>query len=191
MGEYDAATKFLIERFAADWLTLAGRPPPAGGAVRVVDADLSTVTSVPDKLVRVGTGRRAFVAHVDLQARRDAGLDGRVLAYNVMAMARHGVPVRSIVFLLRPAADSPRITGGVRQTDARGSALTFAYELVRVWRLPPAAVLGGPVGTLPLAPITAVGRADAGAVIRRMRDRLDRRGPARRSPASCGRPPAC
>ncbi len=148
--------------------------PVGGRPVRVVDADLSTVTSVPDKLVRVGAGRRGFAAHVEFQTARDRDLDERVLAYNVLARRRHGVPVRSVVFLLRRAAGPPGVTGSVRWPAATGSQLSFDYQLIRTWELPVGRVLAGGLGTLPLAPIAAVTRAEVPAVVRAMRDRLDR-----------------
>ncbi len=178
MGTYDATAKYLIEHHAADWLALAG--VAVDGPVRVVDTDLSTVTSVPDKLVRVGSGRRGRLVNVEFQSGPDARLDERVLGYNVLARRRHRRPVHSVVFLLRPAADSPRVRGSVRW--AGGSPLSFAYQVVRAWELPPERLLAGGLGTLPMAVIGDVTRAGLPGVIRRIRDRLDREVP----PAEAG-----
>ena len=180
MGAFDATTKYLIERHAADFLALAGvavgRRP-----VRVVDAELTTITSVPDKIVIIGRGRRRVAVHVEFQTGRDVDIDERVLAYNVLAHRRHRMAVRSIVFALTPAAVPPGVRGSVRWAGSDGSPLSFDYQLIRVWRLPVAAVLAGGLGTLPMAPVVAVSRADVPAVIRHMRDRLDREVPPQKA----------
>ena len=173
MARFDATAKHLIEGGPRDWLVLAGLPvPKARSAVRAVDADLSTVTSAPDKLVLVGGTGVRYIAHVEFQSARDRYLDGRILLYNVLARKRHGLPVRSIVFLLRPAAASPRVTGGVRETLDPQSRLEFDYRLIRVWELPVEQLLTGGLGTLPLAPISAVTSSDLPAIVGRVRDRL-------------------
>ena len=175
MGAYDATTKYLIESHTADWLRLAGLA--TAGPIRIVDADLSTITSASDKLILVGQGAHRFVVHVELQTGRDARLDERVLAYNVLARRRHGLPVRSVVFALRPEAVPPGVRGSVRWPGPAGSPLLFDYDLVRVWTLPADQLLAGPLGTLPLAPVSAVDRAAVPGVIREIRRRLDREVP--------------
>jgi predicted transposase YdaD len=172
MGAFDITTKFLIETYAADWLALA-RVRTRGLRVRVVDADLSTISSTPDKLIRLGTGRRGSAVHVEFQSARDAELDERVLGYNVLARRRHRVPVRSVVFLLRPDAGPSSVRGSVRWNDEAGSPLSFGYDLIRVWELPAEQLLAGGIGTLALAPIAAVNRSAVRGVINQMRDRLD------------------
>jgi len=69
---------------------------------------------------------------------------------------------------------TPRLAGGVREHLDDRSRLEFDYRLVRVWELPVEAVLAGGLGTLPLAPVTAVAEGDLPAVVERMRVRLDR-----------------
>ena len=177
MGAFDVTTKFLIENHTADWLALAG-VPTRGLVSRVVDADLSTISSTPDKLIRIGTGRRGNAVHIEFQSARDADLDERVLAYNVLARRRHGVPVRSVVFLLRPEAGPPSVRGLARWHEVSGSPLSFEYGLIRVWELPVERLLSGGIGTLALAPISAVPRSAVRGVIGRVRDRLDREVPA-------------
>jgi predicted transposase YdaD len=173
MGAFDVTTKFLIENHTADWLALAG-VPTRGLVPRVVDADLSTISSTPDKLIRLGLGRRGTAVHVEFQSARDADLDERVLAYNVLARRRHGVPVRSVVFLLRPEAGPPSVSSVIRWHGESSSPLSFDYDLIRVWELPPERLLAGGIGTLALAPIAAVPPSAVRGVIGRVRDRLDR-----------------
>ncbi len=175
MGDYDITAKALIQGGPRDWLTLAGMPVPADpAAVTAVDADLSTVSSVPDQLIRVDDPAGPYVAHVEFQSWADPDFDGRVLWYNVLARRRHRVPVRSVGYLLRPDALTARITGGVRERLDGRARLEFDYRLVRVWELPVAALLAGGLGTLPLAPVSAGAAGDLPGVIARMRLRLDR-----------------
>src|SRR5439155_20388219 len=47
-------------------------------------------------------------------------------------------------------------------------------QVIRVWRLPAEQLLQGGVGTLPLAPISAVTEADLPGIIGRMKERLSR-----------------
>jgi hypothetical protein len=69
-------------------------------------------------------------------------------AYNL----HHDVPVRSILVLLRPAADQPRLTGKLTY-QCGGCDLQFKYEVVRQWRQPLAPYLTGGLALLPLAPL--------------------------------------
>jgi hypothetical protein len=50
--------------------------------------------------------------------------------------------------------------------------LRFLYQVNRVWQLPVETLLSGGLGTLPLAPISAVARSEVPAVIERMKERL-------------------
>jgi hypothetical protein len=85
MGDYDITAKHLIEGGPRDWLTLAGLPVPAdAAAVTAVDADLSTVASAPDKLIRVDDPSGPYLAHVEFQSGADVNFDRQVLVYNVL-----------------------------------------------------------------------------------------------------------
>ena len=172
MGDYDVVSKHLIAGGPRDWLTLAGLPVPAAAAVTAVNAELSTVGAVPDQLIRVDDPADPYVAHVEFQSGADVDFDGRMLLYNVLARWRHRLPVRTVAYLLRPAALTRRLTGGVRERLDDHARLAFDYRLVHVRDLPVDTVLGGGIGTLPLAPVTAVAAADVPGVIERMRARL-------------------
>jgi hypothetical protein len=58
---YDAATKSLIERHPADWLRVLGMPT---GTVEVIDADLATVTTEADRVLRVTDVETPYLAHI-------------------------------------------------------------------------------------------------------------------------------
>ncbi|MGO8750078.1 MAG: hypothetical protein ACLQNE_29380 [Thermoguttaceae bacterium] len=167
---YDASTKYLVQTRLADWLPLCGRTTTA--ELQVIDADLATVTAAADRVLRVCEDP-SWLLHVELQASRDSDLLPNLPAYNILLERRHGVLVRTVVVLLRKAADWPELTGTF-QRGFRGEPpyLTFRYEVVRVWELPLETILSGGLGILPLAPLSAVAEAELPGVIRRMDERI-------------------
>jgi predicted transposase YdaD len=169
---FDATLKELIEAYPRDWLAQLGLSSLA--PVDVIDADLSTVTTQADKVLRVHDVV-PWLFHLELQASRDPHLSGRLHRYNVLLHYRHGLPVHTVLVLLRREADDPSLTGMVRVQPPHGrSSLEFRYEVVRLWQRPVETILEGGVGTLPLAPLCKVARAALPGVIRRMDERLTR-----------------
>jgi len=169
---FDATLKELLERYPSDWLAQLGMT--AAGTVELIDADLSTITTQSDKLIRVNDPD-PWLLHIELQAGRDPRVDRRALKYNVLAFDRHDLPVESVVVLLRPEADAPNLTGRLAYRPARGKgSLEFQYQLLRLWQRPVETVLAGGVGTLPLAPLCAVSQEAVPEVIDQMRERFQR-----------------
>lgn len=167
---YDATTKYLLESDPAGWLEYVGLGRPASASI--IDADLATVTSEADKVIRANDPS-PWLGHVELQSSRDAGLPDRLLRYNVLLRARHGLSVQSAVILLRPEADHPELSGINRHHHVSGECyLEFRYHVVRVWEMPVEEVLAGPLATLPLAPMARVGMDQLPQVIRRMEERF-------------------
>jgi hypothetical protein len=100
--------------------------------VEVIDADLSTVTAQVDKVFRI-PGAIPWLLHLEFQASRDPYLWRRVLKYNALLHERHGLPVHSVVVLLRREADDPKLTGGVQYRPAPGlGSMDFRFQVVRV-----------------------------------------------------------
>ena len=167
---FDAILKHLPEDYPEDWARFAGVNAP----VTVIDADVSTVTAAADKVLRV-EGLDPWILHLEFQASHDATLGRRLLHYNVLLGVRHTLPVRSLVILLRPEADGKDLTGRVNwRLPHLKPYLEFEYEVVRLWQLPPEAVLEGGIGTFPLAPLTKVARPELPRLIREMAQRIDR-----------------
>jgi predicted transposase YdaD len=80
-----------------------------------------------------------------------------------------------VVVLLRPAADGPELTGEYEQgVPGWGRTLSFRYQVIRVWELPPERLLTAGLPLLPLAPVSAVPQERLpevlAAVARRLRD---------------------
>src|SRR6266436_1261889 len=105
---FDAILKHLVEAYPAAWAASVGAP--ADAPVRVIDADISTVSGGADKVIHVEAAI-PWLLHLELQTGPDASLLDRAHLYNTLLGYRHGLPVRTVLFLLRRQADSPRFTG--------------------------------------------------------------------------------
>lgn len=121
---YDATSKDLIETDPAGWVTFLGCPVPPG-AVSLVDADVSTVTADADKVIRVDHPT-PWLLHLEIQANTDDTLPRRVLWYNALLQHRHGLPVASVVVLLRPAGTLTGGCGRPRRSAPRGISCTMS-----------------------------------------------------------------
>jgi predicted transposase YdaD len=94
--------------------------------------------------------------------------------YSTLLEYRHQLPVRSVVVLLTKQAQLA-VINGVYQRGFPGEAPydTFGYQILKVWELQPERLLGGGLGTLPLAPICAVTEEQLPGIIEQMKARLD------------------
>lgn len=173
--QFDITFKHLIEAHPADWAMLA---EVHGEPVEVIDADLATVMAEADKVLRVAAAE-SWLVELEAQSTYDAKLPGRVFRYNALLDGRHGLPVDSVVLLLRPEADGPAMTGRLeRELPRRRRYLVFDYTVIRAWELSVETVLKGGIGTLPLAPLARVVPGDLPAVIRAMDERIAAEAPA-------------
>jgi hypothetical protein len=168
---YDTALKDLVESHPADWVAFVGTPTTA--PVHVIDADLATVTAAADKVIRVEE-REPWILHLELQSSPTTDLAGRVQWYNTLLRYRHHAPLRSVIVLLRPSANSPRLTG-VYQNQFPGEApyLEFRYHLVKLWQVPPDDLIAAGLGTVPLAPLGQVDEGGLLEVFQKMKLRLN------------------
>jgi predicted transposase YdaD len=168
---YDVTTKRLFERDPRDWLELLGFA--TGSHVRPIDPVLPLVALQADKVVRV-EDLEPWLFHVELQASYDRELPLRMLGYNALLSMRDGLPVESVLLLLRPEADGPLLTGQVALgRPDRPPRHTFAYEVVRLWQIPAERLLAGGLSTLPLAPLASLERTALPSVVRRVAERLE------------------
>jgi predicted transposase YdaD len=167
---YDATTKDLLEIAPADWLAFLGHPAPE--RVRLIDADLSTVTTAADKVLLVEEDP-PWLLHLEFQSRHEEKLPQRILRYNVLLAERHGLPVSSAVILLRSKASVKGLTGWYRDPSRLdGREHSFPYHVSRVWRQPVDTILAGGLATLPLAPLAHVRRPELPGILQRMRERV-------------------
>jgi predicted transposase YdaD len=174
---FDATLKNLARERPGDYLTAFDAPPAL--PVRVLNVDLSTVTTASDLVLGLGEPLHEAI-HFEFHASAAEDQHRDTLAYNVLLYRRLKVPVHSLVLLLRPQARHPNDTGAVRYAARPGRGkMEFEYEVIRLWERPADELLAGPLGTLPLAPLGKLpqGRSlEAGLtrVIARLAERLQR-----------------
>lgn len=167
---YDATSKDLIESDPAGWVTFLGCPvSPAD--VRLVDADVSTITADTDKVIRVDTPS-PWLLHLELQARWEAEIGLRLLRYNALLQHRHRLPVVTAAVLLRSSAQASGVSGLFEVRPPIGRQWDFPYEVLRVWEQPPSAFLEGPLGLLPFAPLADVAKPELPSILAAMQSRL-------------------
>nr|WP_309692322.1 hypothetical protein [Armatimonas sp.] len=145
---FDATTKTLVDLGPEDWLRFFHLPFLS---CQVIDSDLATVSTETDRLIEVETeADEPYIAHLEFQSGHDgAALPERLLRYNAMALVKMGKSIVSYAILLRPAADSPRLTGLLERTRPDGSVyVRFEYGLLRLWEIPVAEVLRGGLATV-------------------------------------------
>ncbi len=147
---FDATLKDILQKFTRDFeeqLGLIGPEP-----VTVLNVDLSTISAATDFVLGYGDPPVRLV-DLNFQSSRDLELVRRLLMYNALLHHRYGVPVHSVVILLRPAADDATLTGELHyQAWPRRGRMLFKYQVERLWQKPVRRFLAGNLGTLPLAP---------------------------------------
>lgn len=146
---FDATLKDILGQSAADLTPILHLP--ADLPARALNIDLSTVSAATDVAFGFGEPLQQIV-DVNFQSGPDSRVDARLLLYNAAYHHHYPVPVRSILILLRPAADLASLTGRLAY-QAGGSKVEFEYEVVRLWRQPVDRFLTGGLALLPLAPL--------------------------------------
>jgi hypothetical protein len=119
-------------------------------------------------------GPPASILHLEFQSGPDASLPCDLNVYNSVLEKRHDLPVRSVLVLLSRRAELTAITGEYLRT-LPGDATPyrrFRYDVLRTWELDAGPLLAGGLGTLPLAPISAVTPAELPGVLDQMKKRL-------------------
>jgi predicted transposase YdaD len=169
---FDATTKELVRYQPEDWLALLGLPP---APCELVDADLATVSTEADRLIRVNTAS-PYLVHIEFQAGHDGHrVPGRMLRYNVLAGEQTGLVTLSYVILLRPEADSPALTGKVERFRPNNTPyLNFEYDVIRLWDMPVKAVLQGGMATLPMALLCDLSETTPEWVVSQMEQRIEK-----------------
>jgi hypothetical protein len=170
---FDATLKDVVRRHPADYGAAFGLP--VGVPTTVLNVDLSTLSAATD--VALGYGDPlAEVVDLNFQSGPDAALAARLLLYRAAVHLRYRVPVRSVLVLLRPAANHSHLTGELR-FGAGVNRVESWYEVIRLWELPAERLLTGGLGVLPLAPLGQLSEGVAvedglAQVVGRINDRL-------------------
>jgi hypothetical protein len=169
---FDATLNTLIDAHAGDWAGfLAARAGVPPGPASALDTDLSA-TLQADRLFRLD-GPVPAVLHLELESTGRLGIPVELLRYNVAAEAANGLPVHSVLVLLRPKANATDQTGTLEMVGADGRVyLTFRYTVVRVWRETVEDLLAAGPGIAPLAMLTNEAAADLSGAFDRFTARL-------------------
>jgi len=99
----------------------------------------------------------------------------RVLRYNGLVCAKFRCATASVILLLRPQANDPKLNGKLTlSAPGTNTSTSLDYHVVRLWEMDVQQILRGGVSTLPLAPLAKVDEADLPDVVREMDERLAR-----------------
>jgi hypothetical protein len=169
-GPIDDTLKHLTELSPQDWVVQGGWPE---SPATVIDADIATIAGATDKVIRV-SGSPDWLLAVDFQTGHDtlAKLPD-LLLYNSALFRRHDLLVRSLLVLLHPGADSPKLTGLYERGFPNEPAdVTLRYKVLRVWEVSADKWLSGGLGVVPLAPLGAAQMDELPGIVGRMKKRL-------------------
>jgi len=181
---FDATLKDMGRDSPEGFLAAFDRPP--AGPVKLLNVDLSTVTTAADLVLGLGEGPEEII-HLDFQSSASAWKHADVMVYNALLFAHYRVPVHSVVVLLRPQAGHSNMNGVIRYAARPGrGGMDFGYEVVRLWERPAEELLAADLGVAPLA---MLGRLPEGlpleeglaAVARRVVERLTQEAPPDRA----------
>jgi predicted transposase YdaD len=172
---YDVTTKDLLQRDPASWMAYFRLN--AVGPIQTIATDVSTVPAETDQVYRVG-GRGSHLVHIEMQSRRHSKLARRLLRYNALLDLKYNLRVRSIAVLLRPEADSRKLTGilDLRLPDD-DRVVTFYYRVIRAWEQPVEPLLAGALATLPMAALADVPVVDLPRILEQIDFRLTKEAP--------------
>ncbi len=146
---FDATMKEILAPQPEDFVPAFGLPRSLPAVT--LNVDLSTLSAATDVAIGFGEPLRE-IADLNFQSGPDPEVDKRCHLYSAALNFRYGVPVRTILILLRPKADSEGIDGELAYASG-ASGVEFRYEVVRMWQQPLEVFLHGGVGLLPLAPL--------------------------------------
>src|SRR5580692_280089 len=125
---FDATLKDMGRASPDGFLATFDRLPR--GPLKLLNVDLSTVTTAADLMIGLGDPLEEIV-HLDFQSSAAAWKHADVLVYNALAFAHYHVPVHSIVLLLRPEAAHSNMNGTIAYAPRPGRGnMNFDYEIV-------------------------------------------------------------
>lgn len=146
---FDATLKDMGRDSPLGFLAAFDRPPTL--PVRLLNVDLSTVTTAADLILGLGYPL-AEIIHLDFQSSAAAWKHADLMVYNALLFAHYHVPVHTVIILLRPEAAHSNMNGVLRYAPRPGrGSMQFGYEVVRLWERPAEELLAADLGVLPLA----------------------------------------
>lgn len=146
---FDATLKDMGRESPQGFLAAFDRPTTA--PVKLLNVDLSTVTTSADVILGLGEPLEEVI-QLDFQSCAAAWKHADLMVYNALLFAHYHVPVHTVIILLRPEAAHGNVNGIIcyAPRPERGK-MEFGYEVVRLWQRPAAELLAADLGVLPLA----------------------------------------
>lgn len=135
MGEIDITFRRLLRGLPRPILQLAfprRELEPLGPFDSSVDRPRQRTS---DNLLRVRDGTGEVAVHVEIEREWRPTIQARLFEYASTAVVATGLPVWSVLVLLRPGGRPPRGTGVYRIPGAGGDAFVFRYRVVSLWQL--------------------------------------------------------
>ncbi len=181
---FDATLKDMGRESPSGFLAAFDRPPTL--PVKVLNVDLSTVTTAADLVLGLGDPLEEII-QIDFQSSAAAGKHRDLLVYHALLFAHYDVPVHTIIVLLRPEAAHSNLNGSICYAPRKGRGkMDFDYEPIPLWQRPAEDLLAADLGVAPLA---VLGRLPAGlsledglaAVAQQLVDRLVKEAPPERA----------
>lgn len=163
---------------------LAAFDRPTSLPIKLLNVDLSTVTTATDLVVGLG-GPLAEIFHLEFQSSAAAWKHADLMAYHALLFAHYHVPVHTVILLLRPEAAHTNVSGAIAYAPRPGRGKKeFGYEVVRLWERPAEELLAADLGVTPLAMLGALPEGPSleeglSAVARRLVERVTREAPGR------------
>ena len=143
---FDVTLKEMLSQDAREFVSIFQLPALPG---KVLNVDLSTLTAATD--IALGFGEPlAEIVDINFQSGPDSGVPSRCHLYSAALNFRYGVPIRTILILLRSKANLAAIDGKFTYQSG-ASGVVFRYEVVRLWKQSPDPFLTGGLSLLPLA----------------------------------------
>jgi hypothetical protein len=146
---FDATLKDMGRDSPQGFLAAFDRPPT--GPVKLLNVDLSAVTTAADLVLGLGEPLEEII-QLDFQSSAAAWKHADLLVYHALLFAHYHVPVHTVIILLRPQAAHANLDGAIRYAPRPGrGSMEFSYEIVRLWERPAEELLAADLGVAPLA----------------------------------------
>ncbi len=146
---FDATLKDMGRDSPHGFLAAFDRPPTA--PLKLLNVDLSTVTTAADLVVGLGEPL-AEIVQLDFQSNAAAWKHADLMVYHALLFAHYRVPVHTVILLLRPQAAHANLNGAIAYAPRPGRGkMDFGYEIVRLWERAAEELLAAELGVTPLA----------------------------------------
>jgi hypothetical protein len=146
---FDATLKHLGRESPYGFLAAFDRP--ANVPVKLLNVDLSAVTSAADLVIGLGEPL-AEIVHLEFQSSAAAWKHADLMVYHALLFGHYHVPAHTVILLLRPEAAHANMDGSIAYAPRPGRGkMDFSYDVIRLWERPAEELLAADLGVTPLA----------------------------------------